>query len=229
MTDWRDAFEKLVADGRLTRSERKALRALIDSEIDAESERVRVRAVAFDVAQAALSGTNAPDVIAWTEDIVGLFDRPSVRSSPAAVTEAWFSPGEEPLRCIQRQIRMSRRAIDVCVFTITDDRIVELLEEAPRRGVRVRIVSDDDKSRDLGSDLERLGRSGAAVRLDRTSDHMHHKFAVFDGARLLTGSYNWTRSAARGNSENVLVTEEPALVEAYAGAFQRVWGRAGPI
>ena len=30
----------------------------------------------------------------------------------------------------------------------------------------------------------------------RRDGHMHHKFAIFDGERLINGSYNWTRGAA---------------------------------
>ncbi len=41
------------------------------------------------------------------------------------------------------------------------------------------------------------------------SGHMHHKFALFDGGRLLTGSYNWTRGAAETNYENVIDTTDP--------------------
>ncbi|MDJ0974555.1 MAG: phospholipase D-like domain-containing protein [Planctomycetota bacterium] len=230
MTDWRTAFEQLVEDGRLSRSERKALRALVETAAPSDAERVRLRALAFEVAQEALSAANASAVLAWIEDVVSLLDAASDDvAGPDVVHEAWFSPGTAPLRAIQGAIRETRRSMDLCVFTITDDRIVAVLEEAVRRRVEVRIVSDDDKRRDLGSDLDRLARSGATVRLDRTPDHMHHKFGIFDGKRLLTGSYNWTRSAERGNSENVLVTSEPALVAAYGAEFERVWRAAEGI
>jgi phosphatidylserine/phosphatidylglycerophosphate/cardiolipin synthase-like enzyme len=42
----------------------------------------------------------------------------------------------------------------------------------------------------------------------------HHKFALFDNARLLTGSYNWTRSAPEHNHENFVVTNSRKLVMA---------------
>jgi len=52
---------------------------------------------------------------------------------------------------------------------------------------------------------------------------MHHKFAIFDENRLLTGSYNWTRGAARDNEENLIVTGESRLLSAYAATFARLW------
>jgi phosphatidylserine/phosphatidylglycerophosphate/cardiolipin synthase-like enzyme len=52
---------------------------------------------------------------------------------------------------------------------------------------------------------------------------MHHKFAVFDKAKALTGSYNWTRSAATSNRENILVTDDPRAVEGFGREFERLW------
>jgi mitochondrial cardiolipin hydrolase len=55
--------------------------------------------------------------------------------------------------------------------------------------------------------------------------HMHHKFAIFDGERLLNGSYNWTRGAANTNFENLVDTGDPELIAAFAEEFKRLWNR----
>ncbi|MEZ6009113.1 MAG: phospholipase D-like domain-containing protein [Planctomycetota bacterium] len=115
------------------------------------------------------------------------------------------------------------------MFTITDDRLTREIEAAVRRGVRVRIVSDDDKSEGLGSDVDRLRAAGAQVVLDASEAHMHHKFAVFDGQQLVTGSFNWTRSASEVNAENLVVTDDPRLVGAFANEFERLWQRLGDL
>jgi phosphatidylserine/phosphatidylglycerophosphate/cardiolipin synthase-like enzyme len=52
---------------------------------------------------------------------------------------------------------------------------------------------------------------------------MHHKFAIFDGALLLTGSYNWTRGAARDNEENFITTPDRRLIASFTAAFGRLW------
>ena len=54
---------------------------------------------------------------------------------------------------------------------------------------------------------------------------MHHKFAIFDRQRLLTGSYNWTRSAADYNEENFIITEEPVLLEEFKKQFDQLWSQ----
>ena len=117
----------------------------------------------------------------------------------------------------------TRRKADVCIFTITDDRIKDAIMDAHQRGILVRIISDNDKANDLGSDIYQLERAGVPVRCDRTDYHMHHKYAIFDGKSLLTGSYNWTRSAARNNEENFIVTAEDSLVQRFENSFADLW------
>jgi phosphatidylserine/phosphatidylglycerophosphate/cardiolipin synthase-like enzyme len=68
-----------------------------------------------------------------------------------------------------------------------------------------------------------LRDAGVAVRFDASLDHMHHKFAVFDRRLVVTGSYNWTRSAAENNHENILITGQARLVQAFHDEFERLW------
>lgn len=142
-----------------------------------------------------------------------------------AASEAWFAPHQDVCGRIIRAFDEARERVDICVFTITDDRIGRAIEAAHRRGIRLRIMSDDLKAEDLGSDIDRLARDGIAVRVDTELAHMHHKFAIVDGALLLNGSYNWTRSAGQANHENLVVTSDPDLIAAFRAEFERVWQR----
>jgi phosphatidylserine/phosphatidylglycerophosphate/cardiolipin synthase-like enzyme len=137
--------------------------------------------------------------------------------------DAHFSPGDACLMVICEELRAARESADLCVFTITDDRISKAVLDAHRRGVRVRIITDNDKALDQGSDVHRLRRAGIAVREDDTPYHMHHKFAVFDGESMLTGSYNWTRGAAENNQENLVVSNDPRLVDPFTREFETLW------
>lgn len=142
---------------------------------------------------------------------------------PVAPAAAFFSPGLACLQQIVHRFATARQVVDICVFTITDDRITRAILDAHRRGVALRIITDNDKAYDLGSDIARLQEVGVPVKIDQTPAHMHHKFAIFDRARLVNGSYNWTRSATEVNAENVIDTGDPTLVAAFAAEFQRMW------
>ncbi|MBL8783605.1 MAG: endonuclease [Deltaproteobacteria bacterium] len=138
-------------------------------------------------------------------------------------SDAVFAPHQDVAARIIRQIEATRTRIDAAIFTVTFDRLTRALLAARQRGVAIRLLTDNDKALDLGSDIARLSHADLDVRIDRTEVHMHHKFAIFDGEVLLTGSFNWTRSANEENHENALFTDDAALVRLYQAEFERCW------
>lgn len=153
----------------------------------------------------------------------------SSSKSKQPLNHAFFSPGDSCLQAILAGIRGAKSSLKICVFTISDDRITQAILEARRRGVQVRILTDNEKLFDKGSDIRQLAAAGVTVRVDESPNHMHHKFALFDNHTLLTGSYNWTRSAALYNHENLLVTDQQSLVKDFCGEFDRLWQELVPF
>lgn len=218
-------LRKTLVDQRLSRTEKRALAELI-AEVD-PADLPKLRSIAFDVARSELADSKrTKNVLGWLEEVnKSLLPDPDMEKAPPS--GAFFSPGDKPLRKILGLLGSARQSVDICVFTITDDRIADAILEVKHRGVRLRIISDDDKSFDRGSDIQRLREAGVPLRVDRSPHHMHHKFALFDEGTLLTGSYNWTRSAANHNLENVIVTADPRLVGAFHDLFERLWADLG--
>lgn len=155
----------------------------------------------------------------WLEGVIKLLYNNEMKVKASA----YFSPGEDCLHRIRRLIGEATKTLDICIFTLTDNRIVEKLEQAQQRGLKIRIISDDRKSEDLGSDLDHLKNIGIPCRFDRSEAHMHHKFAIADHDLLLTGSYNWTRSASTENNENILVSNQTELIRSFSREFERLW------
>ncbi len=135
----------------------------------------------------------------------------------------YFSPGMDCLNAIIDSINNAKSSLRICVFTITDNRIVSAIEAAKLRGVDIKIITDNDKRFDRGSDIIYLDKKGYNIKIDYTDSHMHHKFAVIDKKVIITGSYNWTRSAEKYNHENVLVSDSEYLAETYMKEFNRLW------
>ena len=208
-----------LEDRRLSRSERQALGALASS-FESSADRDLIRRKAFEIVRAEFAD---PTLLDWLEDVLKAVRDASESARKDSVAEAYFSPGDECLRAIDRRLRSARKSVDICVFTITDDRLAGAVLDTHRSGVAIRVITDNAKAEDLGSDIERLEQAGIAVRVDRSPYHMHHKFAIFDGSTLMTGSYNWTRGAAVDNEENLIVTNEPRLVEPFRSTFDRLW------
>lgn len=211
-----------LADYHLSGSEKQALKAVLADQALDEQQSAFLRNLAFELARQALDHPDAANVLGWLEDVNKLL-QPQTSTETAAEEEAWFSPNNDcPARIVQLFDR-TQRSVDVCVYTITDDRISGAIIRAKERGVTVRIITDVEKAFDLGSDIERLGAVGIPVRVDRTVTHMHHKFAIFDEAMLLTGSYNWTRGAARDNRENFVISSSKRLVGSFLKIFTELW------
>lgn len=192
-------------------------------------DRVRyLRNRAFDLVRErwAQPESAQPTMLRWLEQVVKTLDA-SV-DPPTVEADAFFALGENCLRKLRELCLRAKRSIDVCVYTIADDRLTEALIDAHRRGLTVRILSDNHKAHDTGSDVHRLRDLGIDVRLDDSDFHMHHKFAVFDAARLANGSFNWTRGASAGNEENLVVTDDVRLVRSFGARFELLWARFGP-
>jgi len=213
-----------LVDLRLSNEERDELRQL-GSDLGQDQVRyLRNRAFALvrELVQADLN--NSEPALKWLEQVVKTLDASSSPARPA-LASAHFSPGDDCLLKIRELCRQARKSVDICVYTISDDRLSEEIIACHRRGIAVRVISDNEKQFDEGSDIQHLIAQGVPLRIDDSPYHMHHKFALFDANLLLNGSFNWTRSASTSNEENLLVTDHALLVASYRSEFDKLWAR----
>jgi cardiolipin hydrolase len=206
----------------LSRAEKSALAELIAAGHPDAAEISVLRSLAFRQAESAMNAENMSDLLRWLEDVMRLLERSQDDQSPR-MTEAWFSPQADCPGRIRSFLAQAKSTVDICVFTITDDRLTSAVLENHARGVKIRIITDNDKAADLGSDADRFLEAGIQLRVDRTPYHMHHKFAIADRSLLLNGSYNWTRGAAESNEENFVITDDKKLVSQFSAAFEKLW------
>jgi cardiolipin hydrolase len=218
-------LQSALVDARLSDEEKRTLTHSLRGANLPEDGLRRLRNQAFKLVQQRLSDLDTADptqLVHWLEGVVRALD---VSRSPSGsyMAYAYFSPGPECVNAVIGQLRACRSQADICVFTLSDDRISDQVLAAHQRGVQVRLITDNDKAFDSGSDVNRLRDAGVPVVVDQTDAHMHHKFAIFDGRWLLNGSYNWTRSAAEHNEENLTVCNDPALVRRFKAEFDALW------
>ncbi|MED5617710.1 phospholipase D-like domain-containing protein [Ideonella sp. BN130291] len=215
-------LEASLQDERLSDEERRDLTLALREAAPPEEGLRQLRNRAFELMRARLADGAQAGLLKWLEGVVRALDvgRAPVGSVRSLVH---FSPGNGCLNAVIEQLRAVRHQVDICVFTLSDDRIAQEVLGAHGRGVAVRLITDNEKEFDAGSDIERLRRAGVPVVVDRTAAHMHHKFALFDATWLLNGSYNWTRSASLVNEENLVLCNDPALVRAFSAQFDRLW------
>lgn len=218
LVDW---LEQSFVDHRLDGVEKTDLRQRVD-DLSPEMKRF-IRNRAFDLVRDLINqGDERVRALGWLEQVIKTLD---ASEAPESRHEVCFSPGHACRGAILDCLHQARTSADICVFTVADDRITDAILKAFQRGIAVRLISDNDKMLDDGSDIQYLQQQGIPVRMDASPYHMHHKFALFDGQLLLNGSFNWTRSASENNFENLLLTTEPMLVNAFVREFEGLWER----
>lgn len=85
-----------------------------------------------------------------------------------------FSPGVECRNLIIELIESATQSLDICVFTISDDQLSRAILRAMNKGTQIRIITDNDKASDQGSDIQTLYDEGIEVKTDQSEFHMHH-------------------------------------------------------
>ncbi|MBI5883716.1 MAG: hypothetical protein HZB91_11505 [Elusimicrobia bacterium] len=152
---------------------------------------------------------------------------PGVAFHSARFPLAVFSPAGGTAGRLLDAVKFSRSTIDVAMFSFTSMPLAEALAARRAAGARVRVVMDRKQSRSPYSVLSFLRSKGVEVAIldGRTkAGVLHHKFAVFDGLMVETGSYNWTVNGEQFSFENANFLSDPRDVAAFRAEFDLLWG-----
>ena len=147
----------------------------------------------------------------------------TISISPLAKTEVYFSLYDNPQKEIIKNINQAEAFINIAMYIFTDREIALPLVKARERGVKVRVYLDKEQVDYKYSQSRFLVQKGIKTRICTNNYIMHHKFAIIDNRLLLTGSYNWTFSANNRNDENLMVIDDPEIIEIFQNQFVNLW------
>lgn len=152
--------------------------------------------------------------------ILLLFSFPSL-----AEIKIFFSPDGGIMEEIIAQIDQANNYVDIAMYSFTSEPIAEALVRAKERGISVRILLDKLQAAGAYSQYQYLLNSGIEAITDVHSGIMHNKIAIIDGRILLTGSFNWTKSAEEKNEENLfLFIDEAEIIRICQMRLNYLWG-----
>jgi phosphatidylserine/phosphatidylglycerophosphate/cardiolipin synthase-like enzyme len=144
--------------------------------------------------------------------------------------EVVFTRGVSVTELIERQLQGTTTSLEAALYRFNNPRLARALEDAARRGVRIRLLLDRNKYEESPAAREVLSNGRIPFRLlfgrEGRGSKMHHKFVILDGRAVLTGSYNWTLESEHQNYENLLILRAPEEVEPYAREFEMLWATA---
>lgn len=140
------------------------------------------------------------------------------KAPATAQIETGFSPDGDAERLVLKVINSSTRSIRLAAYSFTSPRVVQALVHAKRRGVDVQVVADDSnpKSKSGSAALNLLAGADIRARLNAEYAIHHDKYIIADERHVQTGSFNYSKAAAKSNSENVIVIwNNPELAQSY--------------
>ncbi len=148
------------------------------------------------------------------------------------------------LDVIEDQLGGAKKTIDLALFVFSAQQLSNKLAERVSAGVKLRLLADPGfANRSFSEVLDLLGVAlpdrfckleagnqplpkplkGIGTPSLARGDKLHHKFAVIDRKTVITGSFNWSPSAAHQNDETLLMIHSPELAAHFTREMDRMW------
>jgi len=129
---------------------------------------------------------------------------------------AFFSPNGGCTDAVVSALQAAKKTVLVQAYSFTSAPIAKALVDAKKRGVDVRVILDKSQRTERYTGATFLANEGVPVFIDADHRIAHNKVMVIDAQTVITGSFNFTKAAERGNAENVLlILHAPELAKRY--------------
>lgn len=154
----------------------------------------------------------------------------SAEQFPAGTTyQTCFTPGEDCTHLITNLIDGAKESLFIQAYSFTSAPIAHAILEAKKRGVGVNIILDKSQVKNNQySSSTFLQNNAITTYVDYKPAIAHNKIIIIDKKTLITGSFNFTKSAQFKNAENILVIHDKALSQKYIINWQNRLARSIP-
>jgi phosphatidylserine/phosphatidylglycerophosphate/cardiolipin synthase-like enzyme len=125
--------------------------------------------------------------------------------------------------------------IDVIMYRITDQAHVDAVIAAFRRGVPVRLYTEQAVYRQTNyiwhsMSVDKMYAAGIPIKVRGHLGQNHQKTVLLYGQQLsIFGSSNWTSTSADKQHEHNYFTTKPHIFQWFVDQFERKWNNANPI
>lgn len=154
-------------------------------------------------------------------------------SLPAFATtiDVGFSPEGSAQALVIKTIGSAKHDIHMMAYSFTAPDVMKALIAAKKRGVDVEIVIDENGNRNKASTAAKnlIVNAGIPLRTNHKYRIQHDKVIIVDGDTVETGSFNYSASAEKHNSENAIVIhDDKAVASTYLTHWQSRWAQGQP-
>lgn len=137
-----------------------------------------------------------------------------------------FAPEAEEIGPLIAEIAGARRSIRFLAFVFSLESLADAMLQAAQGDVAIEGVFEERNSLATWSQMPALHCAGANVRQDGNRYTMHHKVIIIDDHTVITGSFNFSNSAAERNDENILIIRHVDIAALYLDEWRRIWDSA---
>lgn len=131
-------------------------------------------------------------------------------------TSVYFSPKGGCEQAIVNEINGAKKEVLVQAYSFTSVPIAQSLMAAKKRGIDVRVILDKSQVTTAYSMATFLLNQGIPTYIDSIHAIAHNKTIVIDNKEVITGSFNFTKSAEEKNAENLIIIRSTKLARIYA-------------
>jgi phosphatidylserine/phosphatidylglycerophosphate/cardiolipin synthase-like enzyme len=138
----------------------------------------------------------------------------------------FFSPVDDINKHVVAAIKAAKKSVRFMAFSYTDKAISQAMIAAHKRDLLVQGVMENQNVKGTGSAWPALESAGVDILRDGNCYIMHHKTIIIDDEIVITGSYNFTKSAEQSNDENLLIINSPSLAAQFIAEYKLVRAQA---
>ena len=148
-------------------------------------------------------------------------------AGPSSPTwSVYFSPEGGATQAVVNALAGARQTVLVQAYSFTSAPIARALVAAHQRGVKVQVLLDKSNLSEKYSSADFLQHAGLPTFIDSAHAIAHNKVMIIDGETVITGSFNFTKSAERRNAENLLIIRDPTLAAQYTRNWEEHRGHS---
>ena len=131
----------------------------------------------------------------------------------------FFSPKGGCTQAIVDTTEQAKTEILVQAYSFTSQPIAEALVNAYKRNIKVEIILDKSQLTAKSSMLSYVASAGIPTYIDSKHAIAHNKIMIIDRKTVITGSFNFTKSAEEKNAENLIILPSKELAKEYISNF----------
>lgn len=152
-----------------------------------------------------------------------------------------------PNGLIAQTLHSAQQTIDLALFVFSEQPLNQTLKEKSQQNVAIRALIDSEfiyRSYSEALDMMGVARLNQQCQYDldnepwspglttvgtpqlNKGDKLHHKFAIVDQTKIVTGSQNWSKNANYRNDETVIILNNKTVAQHFLREFERLYGHA---